>query len=376
MRYYLIAGERSGDLHGANLIKALRRRDHQSVFRGWGGNFMENAGAELVVHYKNLGMMGFIEVILRFNKILKYMKFCRKDIRAFNPDVVILIDFGGFNMRMARFLRKNNFRVFYYISPKIWAWNTGRAKAIRKYIDRMFVILPFEKAFYEKFSYDVDYVGNPVVDAVRDHSPDKSFLKDTGIDENTNYIALLPGSREQELEGILPQMIRLAVKFPNENFILAAISTVPEKMYDPCRSVRNIRVVVDRTYDILAYAYAGVITSGTATLETALWNVPQVVVYRASSTVSYLIGRMVIKIKYISLVNLIAGREVVRELIQQDLTEKNLSNALMEIICNGEVRERMLRDYSQIRDMLGDEPVSAKAADLMIGHLMEEKVSK
>jgi lipid-A-disaccharide synthase len=330
---------------------------------------MEDAGAELVVHYRNLALMGFIEVILYFNRILKYMRLCREDIRAYRPDVVILIDFGGFNMRIARFLRKNRFRVFYYISPKIWAWNTGRARAIKKNIDRMFVILPFEKDFYRKFGFDVDYVGNPVVDAVKTHIPDPDFLRGIGIGKGERFIAFLPGSRNQELKSILPAMVGLAYKYPEEKFVLAAISTVPEALYDPCREVKNLKLVFDRTYDILAHAYAGVITSGTATLETALWNVPQVVVYRAGSKISFMIARMVIKVKYISLVNLIAGREVVRELIQQDLTQENLGSALNSLLHDREVREKMLQDYRKIRELLGDEPASGRAAKLMIDYL-------
>jgi lipid-A-disaccharide synthase len=372
MRYYLIAGERSGDLHGANLIRAIRERDPRAEFRCWGGGYMEDAGAELVVHYRNLALMGFIEVILYFNKILKFLKFCRKDIRLYNPDLVILIDFGGFNMRIARFLRKNRFRVFYYISPKIWAWNTSRARVIKKNIDRMFVILPFEKDFYRNFGFDVDYVGNPVVDAVKKHIPDPGFLKGIGMGRGERYVAFLPGSRNQELKSILPILVSLARKHPEEKFVLAAISTVPAALYAPCGDVDNIELVFDRTYDILAYASAGVITSGTATLETALWNVPQVVVYRANSKISLMIARMVIKVKYISLVNLIAGREVVRELIQQDLTPENLGAVLNILLYDREAREKMFQDYREIRDLLGDEPVSARAAELMLGYLMSD----
>ncbi|MBR9997650.1 MAG: lipid-A-disaccharide synthase [Cyclobacteriaceae bacterium] len=371
MRYYLIAGERSGDLHGANLIRALKERDDQAEFRCWGGGYMEEAGAELVVHYRNLSFMGFIEVILYFNRILKYIRLCKKDILAYSPDVVILIDFGGFNLRMSKFLKKKRIRVFYYISPKIWAWNTGRAKTIKANIDRMFVILPFEKDFYRTFGYDVDYVGNPVVDAIRVHSPDPSFFMDTGLRKGERYIAFLPGSRNQELKSILPQMISLAKAFPEENFVLAAISTVPDHLYQPCLGVKNIHPVFDRTNDILAFAFAGVITSGTATLETAIWGIPQVVVYRSSSKISFFIARMVVKVKFISLVNLIANREVVRELIQKDLTLDNLGAALNRILYDQEARSRMLQDYQEIRDMLGEEPVSGKAAELMIGYLRE-----
>jgi len=369
MRYYLIAGERSGDLHGSNLIKAIKRKDDQAQFRCWGGEYMEKAGAELVVHYRNLAFMGFIEVALYFNKILRFIRLCKKDILNYKPDVVILIDFGGFNLRVARFLKKREIKVYYYISPKVWAWNTGRAKTIKAAVDRMFVILPFEKDFYKTFGYEVDYVGNPVVDAIRNHQPDPSFLEKTGIKTEDRYIALLPGSRNQELKSILPRMVKLADSFPNQKFVLAAISSVPEHLYLPCREVNNIKIVFDRTNDILAFAFAGVITSGTATLETALWEVPQVVVYRSTSKISFFIARMVVKIKFISLVNLIVGREVVKELIQEDFTQEKLSSEVNKLIFDNAVRNRILEEYKELKNILGHDPVSDRAADLMVHYL-------
>ncbi len=369
MRYYIVAGERSGDLHGSNLIKALKRKDNQANFRCWGGEYMEKAGAELVVHYRNLAFMGIMEVALYFNKILRFIRLCKKDILNYKPDVVILIDFGGFNLRVAKFLKKRDIKVYYYISPKVWAWNTGRAKTIKATIDHMFVILPFEKAFYKTFGYDVDYVGNPVVDAVRNHQPDPSFLEEAGIKKEDRYIALLPGSRNQELKGILPLMIKLAANFPNERFVVAAVSTVPEHLYWPCKKVNNIKIVFDRTNDILAFAFAGVITSGTATLETALWEVPQVVVYRTTSKISAFIARLVVKTKHISLVNLIIGREVVKELIQEDLNKETLSLELNTIIFDNIVRNRIFQDYKELKNILGDHPVSERAAELMTHYL-------
>ncbi len=372
MRYYLIAGERSGDLHGSNLIKSLKKKDPDGEFRCWGGDYMEQAGAELVVHYKHIAFMGFVEVILFFRKILKYLRFCKKDILAYGPDVVILIDFGGFNLRVARFLKKAGIRVFYYISPKVWAWNTGRARKIKALVDRMFVILPFEKAFYATYDFDVDYVGNPVVDAVNAHQPDPSFLTDKSLVPEDHYVALLPGSRSQELKSILPNMVQLARDLPGTKFIMAAITSTPPQAYDLCTGVPNISVVFDRTYDILAYAYAGVITSGTATLETALWNVPQVVVYRSTSKLSILIARMVIKVKYISLINLIAGRKVVTELLQSQLTRERLLAELKKLIADDEERGRILSDYHEIKEILGDHPVSDKAANLMRRYLQRK----
>ncbi len=370
MRYYLIAGERSGDLHGSNLIKALKKRDPEARFRAWGGEYMEKAGAELVVHYNNLSFMGFVEVVLYFRKVLKYFRFCKKDILTHQPDVVILIDFGGFNLRMARFLKKKNIRVFYYISPKIWAWNTKRAYRVKAHVDRMFVILPFEKDFYASYGVEVDYVGNPVADAIREHTPDPSFLEALNLSEGDNYTALLPGSRNQELISILPAMIRLAKNHPGKRFILAAISSVPHHLYAECRVIPNMDLVFNRTYDILAYARAGVITSGTATLETALWNVPQVVVYRSTSRISVWIARRVIQVKYISLVNLIARDKIVEELIQDNLTEDNLNREFTTIWEDQNERNRIFTAYKEIKNILGKEPVSDKAARLMYDYLI------
>lgn len=370
MRYYLIAGERSGDLHGSNLIKSLKKKDHQAEFRAWGGGYMQDAGAELVVHYDNLGFMGFIEVLLYFRKILRYIKLCKKDIVSYQPDVVILIDFSGFNMRIARFLKKRGILVYYYISPKVWAWNTGRARKIKKNVDRMFVILPFEKSFYHQFDFDVDYVGNPVVDAIANHSTDSSFLDSIGLSKDEKYVALLPGSRKQELESIFPDMVNLARSMPGITFVLAAIHAVDDSYYAASKSAPNIKVVFDKTYDVLAYAYAAIVTSGTATLETCLWKVPQVVVYK-SNWISMTIAKMVIKVKFISLVNLIAEKEVVKELIQEKLTPESLHEEMVEILENQRYRNQILDSYEEISTILGKNPVSDKAATLMVDYLKD-----
>lgn len=369
MRYYLIAGERSGDLHGANLIRAIKKLDFGAEFRCWGGDFMQETGAELVVHHNNLAFMGFLEVLIYFRRILRYLNFCKKDVLSYRPDVVILIDFGGFNMKVASFLRRKEIKVFYYISPKIWAWNTGRAKNIKKLIDRMFVILPFEKDFYSQYGYEVDYVGNPVVDAVLQHTPDPSFLDREDIVNKDNYVALLPGSREQELKSILPSLAQLAVGFPDVQFILAGIHSLPVELYEVVEEVPNVVVVYDRTYDVLAFAKTAVVTSGTATLETTLWDVPQVVIYRSSSWLSVTIARLVIKVKFISLVNLIAGREVVRELIQKNLNPDHLHTELDRLIHDDAYRKRIHTDYAEIRNVLGTDPASDKAAVLMLKYL-------
>jgi len=369
MRYYLIAGERSGDLHGSNLIKSLKKRDPDAVFRCWGGEYMEEAGAELVVHYNDMAFMGFIEILFYFRKILKNLKHCRRDILTYNPDVVILIDFAGFNLKIASFLKKKNIKSYFYISPKVWAWYTGRAKKIKRIVDRMFVILPFEKAFYAKYGFEVDYVGNPVIDAVNQHKPDPSFLEDPRILSKKKYVALLPGSRKQELRSILPNLIKLASDFPDIQFILGGIKSIPQQLYSDVEKVPNITIVYDRTYDVLAFSHAAVVTSGTATLETALWDIPQVVIYRSNSPITVLIVKMVIKVKFISLVNLIAGREVVRELIQEKLTREHLNDEMLKLLDDTTYRDRIYNDYAEIRNILGNEPVSDKAADLMIKYL-------
>ena len=369
MRYYLIAGERSGDLHGSNLIKSLQKRDPDAVFRCWGGEYMQEAGAELVVHYNDMAFMGFFEVLLYFRKILRNLKRCRKDILEYKPDVVILIDFAGFNLKMASFLSKKNIKTYYYISPKVWAWYTSRAKRIKRIVDRMFVILPFEKAFYLNYDFEVDYVGNPVIDAVGQHKADRSFLDDPRISNKEKYVALLPGSRKQELKSILPNLVDLALDFPDTQFILGGIKSIPRELYSRVKEVPNITIVYDRTYDVLAFAHAAVVASGTATLETALWDIPQVVIYRSNSPITVLIVRMVIKVKFISLVNLIAGREVVRELIQENLTREYLNEEMHKLINDSTYRDRIYTNYAEVRNILGNEPVSDKAADLMIKYL-------
>jgi len=371
MRYYIIAGERSGDLHGSNLIKALGKKDDKAVFRGVGGEYMQEAGAEIAMHYKKMAFMGFLEILLYFRRIWQRLNFCKKDILSFHPDVVILIDFAGFNMKIATFLRRKGIKVFYYISPKIWAWYTGRARKIKRDVDRMFVILPFEKDFYKKYDLQVDYVGNPVVDAVKQHQPDNSFLQQEKIFNKEKYIALLPGSRKQELESILPSLVDLANSMKDIQFILAGIKTIPNRFYKEVNQVPNITIVYDRTYDVLAYAHAAVVTSGTATLETALWDIPQVVIYRSNSRLSVLIGRMVIKVNFISLVNLIAGREVVKELIQENLTQEHLNMEVNRLLNNENYRNRIMIDYSEIKNLLGSEIVSDKAADLMHKYLKD-----
>lgn len=367
MNYYLIAGERSGDLHAGNLVKALKKNDTNAKVRAWGGEQLEEAGAELVVHYKEIAIMGFIEVLKQFSKIKKYIKLCKRDILSQKPDVVILVDFGGFNLRIAKFCKAKGIRVFYYISPKVWAWNQSRAKAIKANVDRMFCIMPFEKEFYKKYDWEVDYVGNPVMDAVKAHRVDKKFISNWNFNNKQPIIALLPGSRNQELKYMLPVMHEVVKRFPEYQFGVAAIHNFEKNLYRDIASETNVILVHEDTYNLLAHSTSAVVTSGTATLETALWNVPQVVPYRMNS-VNYHIGKKLVKIKYISLVNLIADKEIIKELIQNDMTADNISNELL-LITKGKKREQILNGYSELRSVMGEENASEKTAKLMLSYL-------
>lgn len=367
MKYFLIAGERSGDLHGSNLVKSLKAEDPQAELVCWGGEQMEAAGARLLRHYREIAVMAIWEVIIKLFTILKYIKECRRDILEFQPDVVILIDFGGFNLKIAKLLKRENIPVYYYISPKIWAWNTSRAFKIKRLIDRMFCILPFEKDFYRQFDYDVDYVGNPVVDAVADFQPEADFVEKQGLRDE--FIALLPGSRKQEILKLLPLMVAVAEKFPEKQFAVAAVRNQPEDIYAMCRDKSNIKLIFEENYNLLQNARAAVVASGTATLETALFETPQVVVY-ITSALSYQVGKMVLKVDFISLVNLIAGREVVKELIQAECNEKNLAAELNKLFEEGH-RKKIMDGYKEVRQILGKEKASQNAATLMIKYLKE-----
>jgi len=368
MRYYIIAGERSGDLHGSNLVRAIRKHDPDALFRGLGGDYLRDAGVELFVHYAEFAVMGFVEILLNIIKISGYLRKCGKDIRAFQADVIILIDYAGFNRQMARFGKRNNIRVFYYISPKVWAWNRGRAHQLKANVDRMFVILPFEKDFYKQFDWDVDYVGNPVLDSVKAHQSDENFLSKKDLKTNIPIVALLPGSRKQELLNMVPVMCKVIERFPEFQFAVATVNNLEKKLYDPLAHFPNVRFVEEDTYNLLQHAHAAIVTSGTATLETALFKVPQVVVYRAG-TLSYQLAKMVIRVEYISLVNLIAVKTVVKELIQKDATPAKISAELKALLSDGAYRNDMLAEYDDIIKLLDTGSASENAARLMIQYL-------
>src|SRR6202012_4380498 len=330
MKYYLITGEASGDLHGANLMKALKEKDANAEFRFFGGDLMLAQGGTLVKHYADMAYMGFIEVVANLPAILKNISFCKKDVAEWQPDVLVLIDFPGFNMRMAEFGKKSGLLVCYYISPKVWAWNQKRVLKIKKNVDHLFCILPFEVDFYKTWGMDVDYVGNPLLDAVAAFQPDADFLAKNKL-SGKKIIALLPGSRRQEISKLLPDMLGVVDRFPVHQFVVAGAPSFNFEYYKEFLGDKNIPVLFNSTYDILKNADAAVVTSGTATLETALFHVPEVVVYKGSAA-SIFIARLVIKIRFISLVNLIMDRLVIKELIQNDCNPGTISAELKNLV--------------------------------------------
>lgn len=367
MRYYVIAGEKSGDLHASNLMKALGQEDPDALFRFWGGDEMAKVAGPPVKHIREMAFMGIWEVVRNLGTIRKNLSFCQQDLLAWKPDVLILVDYAGFNLRMAKFAKQHGIRVFYYISPKIWAWNQQRALKIKAYVDRMFVIMHFEKEFYRKFGIEVDYVGNPLFDAQVAFSPDPDFLQRTGLGDKP-IVALLPGSRYQEVFMLLPDMLSVVKDFPDYQFVVAGVDSLPETLYDTARGM-GLPVLFNETYDLLQHAQGAIVTSGTATLETALFNVPQVVVYKANMLL-ILLGKMFLKVPYISLVNLIASKPVVQELIQWQLTSDTLKNALQKALVSD--RGRILEDYANMRALIQTEGVSATAARKMVAYLKAE----
>lgn len=366
MKYYIIAGEASGDLHASNLMKSILKKDSNADFRFWGGDLMTAvAGFEPVKHYKELAFMGFLEVAKNLGTILKNIKFCKEDIKIYEPDVLILVDYPGFNLRIAEFAKSLGIKVIYYISPQLWAWKEGRVEKIRKFVDEMLVILPFEKDFYKKHNVEAHFVGHPLLDAISD-LPEiniDQFKKDNHLNEK-EIIALLPGSREQEVTKMLELMLSVRPHFTEYQFVIAGAPSLPKEFYQKFVD-ENVHFVSNKTYDLLRSSKAALVTSGTATLETALLNIPEVVCYR-SSTISYEIGKRVVKnIKYISLVNLIMDKEIVTELIQSELNTKNLIKELASII-QGERREEMLSNYKQLREKLGGKGASDVAAEVIL----------
>jgi lipid-A-disaccharide synthase len=368
MKFYLIAGERSGDLHGGNLINQLKLREPEAQFRGFGGDFMREAGMQEVVHYRELAFMGFVEVLANLRTISKKIEQCKKDIQQYKPDVIVLIDYAGFNMRIAKYAKQNGTKVFWYISPKVWAWNQNRAFKLKANVDRMFVILPFEKDFFKKFEWEVDYVGNPVLDAIKAYQPITDFRQKNELLKSSRIVALLPGSRQQELKKIIPLMVGVAAKAPDVQFVVASVSNLKQELYGELKSLSNVKFVHDAAYDVLTAADAAIVTSGTATLETALFRVPQVVVYKTSG-LSYWIAKLVIKVPFISLVNLVADKEVVKEMIQHDASVERVSAELKRILTDESYRTNMLNEYDNIIRILDTGSASENTARLMLEYL-------
>jgi len=372
MKYYIIDGEASGDLHGSNLIRELKKTNPAAEFRCWGGDLMQGQGATLVKHFRELAFMGFFEVIANLRTILRNLRFCYEDIASWQPDAVILIDYPGFNLRVASFARKAGIKTVYYISPQVWAWKESRVKRIRRDVDKMLVILPFEKDFYARHDFKVDFVGHPLLDAIGDRQWNGAGWRSRhDIPENKQVIALLPGSRTQEIKVMLPVMLEASDALKGFFFVIAAAPSQDLLLYEQLIAGRkNVRIVQGETYALLGQSSAAWVTSGTATLETALFNVPQVVCYKGNP-VSYRLARLLVKVKFISLVNLIMDREVVKELIQSEMNPGNLSSELLKLLEAGG-GERMKKDYAELKRKLGGGGASARAAQIISGFLSQQ----
>jgi lipid-A-disaccharide synthase len=370
MKYYIIAGERSGDLHASNLIKELRNNDPQAEFRAWGGDMMKNQGAVIVKHIDELAFMGFVEVVRNLPAIMKNFRLCKNDILNYKPDAIIFIDYPGFNLRIAQFAKQNNIRTIYYISPQVWAWHKSRVKKIRRDIELMLVILPFEKDFYDKHNVQVSFVGHPLLDALHDYKKNISsseFRKANQLSDKP-LIALLPGSRQQEISRMLTVMDSVAGKFPDYQFVVAGISAHSQEFYQQFLKTQNVKLIFEQTYALLYNSDAALVASGTATLETALIGTPQIVCYKAG-TLSYLIAKQLVDIKYISLVNLVMDKQIVRELIQYDFKVNPITAELSTLLFDLKKRNEMLQNYGLLKEKLGGVGASENAAKEIVKFL-------
>ncbi len=366
MKYYIIAGEASGDLHASNLMKKLLEKDPEAAFRFWGGDLMAKVGGEPVKHYRDLAFMGFLEVVKNLRTILRNIRFCKEDIQAYAPDALILVDYPGFNLRIAKWAKKAGIRVFYYISPQIWAWHSSRVHGIKASVDKMFVILPFEAEFYQKYDYSVDFVGHPLLDVTEDYQAHSDFYARNQLPEKP-VIALFPGSRKQEITRMLSEMLQVVPQYPDYHFVIAGAPSQAESFYRPfleqC-TADNLSLIAQQSYDLLSHAEAALVTSGTATLETALFKVPQVVCYKGGP-INYWLAKRLINVKYISLVNLIVDRPLVKELIQGELNTSLLRQALAEVL-RPEKAKAIKAGYDELILKLGKKGASHRAAELMV----------
>lgn len=378
MKYYVLAGEASGDLHASNLIKEISLLDPQAQFRGFGGDLMEKAGMKVLKHYRDMAFMGLVPVLMNIRTIKKNFKFCEQDMLDFNPDVLILVDYPGFNLRMAKFAKEHGIKTFYYISPKIWAWKQKRVVRVKAYVDEMFTILPFETEFYSKFNYKVNYVGNPLLDAIlqKKIKPDyKRFFAENQLPDKP-ILALLPGSRRGEISVLLPMMLEAASHFPEFQCIIAGAPNMGTEFYKPFMKSHIAPIIWDKTYDILIHSRVAIVSSGTATLETAILNVPQVVVYQMTPNWLFkYLKKYFLKTKWVSLVNIILKKEAVTELIQSDFTLENIVNEMNKIVRYPENEKRMMADYREMMILLGDKGASERAASLMVNKLNKLKTN-
>ncbi|MBN2635826.1 MAG: lipid-A-disaccharide synthase [Prolixibacteraceae bacterium] len=374
MKYYLIAGEASGDLHGSNLMKALKKQDPQAEFRYFGGDLMQNVGGTLVKHYREMAFMGIVNVILNLKTIGRNLEFCRKDILQFQPDVVVLIDYPGFNLRIAGFAKQNNIKVFYYISPKVWAWKEYRVKKIKTFVDEMFTIFPFETEFYKKHGMEVHYVGNPLMDSLAEFKNEalapEEFRQKNDFDKRP-VVALLAGSREQEIKRTLPLMVKIAGLYPAFQFVVAGVKSVNNKLYQKYLQNSGIKIIYNQTYDLLNNAHTALVASGTAALETALFNVPQTVIYRVEGgwVTDFIFRKLIFTMAGVSLPNIIMDREIVREYIQVQMTFKNVKNEMQKLLFEEEYRQKIKTDYRRLIEFMGEPGCSERAAEKMISLL-------
>lgn len=372
MRLYIIAGEASGDMYGAKLIEELKKKVPEATFRCWGGDLMQKAGGTIVKHYRELAFMGFWEVVVNLRTILRNIEFCKKDILQFKPDAIILIDYPGFNLRIAEFAHQNKIKVCYYIAPQIWAWKESRIKKIKKNIDRLFVILPFEKIFYKKYNYEAYFYGHPLLDIISERKSNKSdFIKKNNLSEKP-IIAILPGSRKQELTRMIPVMLSVTSSYPDYQFVIAGTNALSKELYAAYLSSYNIPVLFNQTYDLLQHSHAAIVKSGTSTLETALFEIPQVVCYTANN-ISYQIAKRLVKVKYISLPNLIMDKKIITELIQDDFTAENLKAELDKLINDVTYRKQMANDYQEMKNKLGNSGATHRIAEDIVRFVSETR---
>ncbi len=363
MKYFLIAGEASGDLHGGNLMKAIKQQDPQAQFRFWGGDKMKEQADGLLMHYKETSIFGFIEVLMKLKSVKANMELCKKQIADYKPDVVVLIDYAGFNLRIAAYCKSIGIKTAYYISPKVWAWNEKRAKKLEQYVDKLLLIFSFEIDYFKKWKVNAHFVGNPLIDAINEFKPNPSFRADNKLD-NRKIIALMPGSRKQEISKILPKMITATEKYSDYQLVIAGAPSIDSSFYAPYLNDR-VAIVYNQTYDVLHQSTAAVVCSGTATLETALFKIPQVCGYVANE-ITYQIAMKVIRVPYISLVNLCLNRECIKELLQRQFNAHNLTTELDSILPGGNNRQRMLNDYAELEKILGGVGASSRAAASII----------